>query len=402
MIYFGKWKLTIIALVCLFGVAFSAPNFVSRDTAEAIPSWLPNQQISLGLDLQGGSHLLLEVDIQAVVKERLESLVNAIRDELRKARILYTGLGTKGNTVSVTIKSLDRLDEARDALRSIEGGVTMESGENGRLTFAFTEAAMVDLRSSIVSQSLEIIRRRIDETGVREPTIQRQGENRILVQLPGIEDPERMKDLIGKTAKLSFHLVDDKVSTAEALAGRTPPGSMLVPSADEVDSQGRARMYLVEKRAMVTGEMLVNAQPTVDQRSNSPAVSFRFDAAGGKRFGDVTSKNVGRFFAIVLDNKVISAPVIREAILGGTGIISGKFHGAVGTGFGVTAARGRIAGGVDHPRGTDGRSGPGGRFHRRGARSPASSDWRRSSCSWSWPTACSAFSPTWPSSSTSC
>jgi preprotein translocase subunit SecD len=169
------------------------------------------------------------------------------------------------------------------------------------------------------------VRKRIDETGVREPTIQRQGDDRILVQLPGLDDPERVKQLLGKTAKMSFHLVDHRVSPSDALRGNVPPGTKILPSIDEIGSDGRPRVYAVRKRVMVSGDNLIDAQPTIDQRDNQPVVSFRFDASGGKRFGDVTQANVNRPFAIVLDGTVISAPVIREPILGGSGIISGNF-----------------------------------------------------------------------------
>ena len=175
-----------------------------------------------------------------------------------------------------------------------------------------------------VQQSIEIVRRRVDETGTREPTIQRQGDDRILVQLPGLDDPERIKRLLGKTAKMTFHLIDNRNSVEAAKAGRMPPGSRLL-SSDDVDSNGQSRMYLIRKRIMVSGDTLIDSQPSTDGRTNEPVVTFRFDTAGAKRFGLATSKNVGKLFAIVLDGKVISAPVIREPILGGSGQISGSF-----------------------------------------------------------------------------
>ena len=175
-------------------------------------------------------------------------------------------------------------------------------------------------KTAAVQQSIEIVRRRVDETGTREPTIQQQGDDRILVQLPGIDDPERIKRLLGKTAKMSFHLVDQRNSVESAMAGRIPPGSWLLPSEGE-----DRRMYLIRKRVMVSGDTLIDAQPSTDSRTNEPVVTFRFDTAGAKRFGSATSKNVGKLFAIVLDRKVISAPVIREPILGGSGQISGSF-----------------------------------------------------------------------------
>ena len=323
LVHFARWKTVLVLAVCAVGLALAAPNLLSAPDAESLPSWLPKKQINLGLDLQGGSHLLLEVETGAVIRERLESLVDSMRLELRREKIRYVGLGVTDDAAVVTIKDVDRADEARDLLRALDPDTVAELGDGGRLTLTLTERAIRERISAAVDQSIEIIRRRIDETGVREPTIQRQGADRVLVQLPGIDDPERVKRLIGKTAKMTFHLVDDNNSVSEAIAGRVPPGSRLLPSLDETDSQGRPLMYLVRKRVMVSGENLIDAQPTFQQ--GEPVVSFRFDTIGGKRFGNATSKNAGRLMAIVLDGKIISAPRIREPILGGSGVITGRF-----------------------------------------------------------------------------
>lgn len=325
MLKFETWKVTLILGLCLLGLAFAAPNLVDRQTAESLPDWLPNKQINLGLDLQGGSHLLLEVEVSVVIKERLEALVDSMRTELRKGKIRYTGLGQSGNGARVTVKDLTRAEEAYDAIRKLDTGFETNLSDSGLITMTMTEQALKERRIAAVEQSIEIVRRRIDETGVREPTIVRQGEDRILVQVPGLDDPERLKRLLGKTAKLTFHLLDDKGSMADALAGRVPPGSRLLPAQNEVDPMGQPRMYLVKKRVMVGGDTLIDARPSFDPNTSEPVVNFRFDAVGGKRFGDVTMKNVNKPFAIVLDNKVLSAPVIREPILGGSGQISGGF-----------------------------------------------------------------------------
>ena len=325
MLHFATWKVALIAVVCALGIAFGIPNFMSRQMAESLPTWLPHKQVSLGLDLQGGSHLLLEVQADVVIEERLDALVDTVRTELRRARIRYANLGATKISVGVSIPQEDKRAEAEGMLRALDTDFEVTIGEGGRITLTLTEVALRERRLAAVNQSIEIVRRRIDETGVREPTIQRQGEERILVQLPGIDDPERIKSLLGKTAKMNFHLVDNKSTVRQALGGRVPPGSILSPSADEVGPDGRPRMYLVEKRVRVSGESLVDAQPSFDQRTNEPIVSFRFDSAGGRRFGDITQQNVGRLLAIVLDGKVISAPVIREPILGGNGQISGSF-----------------------------------------------------------------------------
>jgi preprotein translocase subunit SecD len=325
MVHIAKWKVIVVVVVCAFGVLFSIPNFLSRETADALPGWLPHQQISLGLDLQGGSHLLLEVDVASVIRERQDTLVETLRTELRNARIRYTGLGVRGQSVAVTIPDTDRVQAAYDLVRNLESGIKATIEEGGRITLTVTEQAIAERTRSAVEQSIEIVRRRIDETGVREPIIIRQGEDRILVQLPGLDDPERIKQLLGKTAKMTFHLVDDQVPIAEAMAGRLPPGSMLMPSSHETVANGQPRMYVVSKRVMLSGDALASAQVGTDPRTSEPVVNFRFDAAGGKRFGKITTENVNRLLAIVLDGKVISAPNIREPILGGSGQISGSF-----------------------------------------------------------------------------
>ncbi|NQV84973.1 MAG: protein translocase subunit SecD [Rhodospirillales bacterium] len=321
MIYFAKWKIVMVLVVCLLGLAFAVPNFMGAKNADALPGWMPNKQVSLGLDLQGGSHLLLEVDSRAVVREYLDAMVDIMRSEMRKGRIRYSGLGVTADGAQVTIKDTAKLDEARKLLRGIDPNATV-SNDGDKIVLTLSDQALRERKASAVQQSIEIVRRRVDETGTREPTIQRQGEDRILVQLPGVEDPDRIKRLLGKTAKMSFHLVDQRNSVESAMAGRIPPGSWLLPS-DDASEQGR--MYLIRKRVMVSGDTLVDSQPSYDSRTNEPVVTFRFDSSGAKRFGAATSKNVGKLFAIVLDRKVISAPVIREPILGGSGQISGSF-----------------------------------------------------------------------------
>ncbi|MCK5445860.1 MAG: protein translocase subunit SecD [Rhodospirillaceae bacterium] len=326
MIRIAKWKIISVLGVCLLGLLFAMPNAMSSSSADSLPEWLPNDQISLGLDLQGGSHLLLEVKVEVVIAERLEALVDSMRGELRKARIRYSGLSARGHIASVTIKNADDMDTAYELLRPLDPGFQVVTDDSGLITLTMSEQALTERRKSAVEQSIEIVRRRIDETGVREPTIIRQGEDRILVQLPGVDDPERVKRLLGKTAKLTFHLVDSTSSLSDAMAGRVPPGSRLLPS---VDAQpGQPASYLIKKRVMVSGDTLIDATPGFDSRTTEPVVNFRFDSVGAKRFGDVTLKNVGKPFAIVLDGKVISAPVIREAILGGAGQISGNFSTA--------------------------------------------------------------------------
>jgi preprotein translocase subunit SecD len=326
MLRFSPWQTALLLALCVLGVVFAAPNLLSRFTAESLPSWVPSRQISLGLDLQGGSHLLFQVQTDSVIREHLDAFVDEARTKLREARIRYQGLGMDGPRVAVTVLDADRLEEARTLLRELDPTLQIAAEDGNRLVLAMTEMAVRQRQASAVDQSIEIIRRRIDETGVREPTIQRQGVDRVLVQLPGIDDPDRIKALIGKTAKMTFHLVDDEADPAAAVAGRVPPGSMLLPLVEDRGNRGDPRQLLVGKRIVVSGENLIDAQPTFQQ--GEAVVSFRFDAVGGKKFGDATSKNVGKLLAIVLDGRIISAPRIREPILGGSGVITGTFSAA--------------------------------------------------------------------------
>jgi preprotein translocase subunit SecD len=319
MNHFPMWKIALVAIVSLLGVVFAAPNLLSREQAERMPHWL--QPVSLGLDLQGGSYLLLEVDTNYVFREQLTSLVEGVRGTLRKEKIKYSDLGAKGDVVNVRIIEAEDRTKARELLRKVDASATLDARDDGAMVLKFSEQAIKERKMAAVEQSLEIVRRRIDELGTREPSIQRQGEDRIVVQLPGVKDPDRIKSLLGKTAKLTFHLLDDSTTAEEAGKGRVPPGSMLLPSAEK--ERGVPESFVVRKRVEVGGDMLVDSKATYSE--GRPVVSFRFNTAGGKKFGDATRENAGKFLAIVLDEKVISAPRINEPILGGSGIISGSF-----------------------------------------------------------------------------
>jgi len=337
MLQFEKWKVILILLVSGLGVLFALPNLFSDEELAHWPGFLPTSKINLGLDLQGGAHLLFEVDVNSVKKERLESLVDDIRLALNgnrgeKPRIGYTNLGLVGDVVKVKIINPDKVSEAMTRIKNLGvpvkntvfgtsvADIAVTKGKNQFIEVRVTPEALKAMGRSAVDQSIEIVRRRIDELGTREPTIQRQGADRIIVQVPGVGDPQRIIDLIGQTAKLTFHMVDTSIPVQEAMNGRVPPRSMLLPSENPNEP-----FVLVFRRAEIGGERLVNSQQGFDQRTGQPIVSFRFDSAGARRFADLSRENVGRRFAIVLDNKVISAPVIREPILGGSGQISGNF-----------------------------------------------------------------------------
>jgi preprotein translocase subunit SecD len=315
MVQFQRWKVLLVLAVIVAGIVAAIPNLFSAERLQSMPAWFPKSQVNLGLDLQGGSHLLLEVDLAALEQEHLEGLLDSVRASLRRAQIGYTNLASKGGVVSVEVRDPGQVEQARQLIAEADSRVEV-TADGPLISAKFTQAALQQLRSHAVDQSVEIVRRRIDEFGTKEPTIQRQGADRILVQVPGDRDPDRLKRALGTVAKLTFRFVEDDVSLADAQAGRLPPGTEMLPG------EG-GRQEIVQKRVMVSGENLVDAQATF--QNNQPVVSFRFESVGARRFGDATRDNVGRRFAIVLDNKVISAPVIREPILGGSGIISGSF-----------------------------------------------------------------------------
>jgi protein-export membrane protein SecD len=322
MLYFQTWKLILIIGACLLGVALALPNAFSPETVAKWPAFVPKKQISLGLDLRGGSHLLLEVDMSTVEKERLNALVDEVRTQMLAAKIGYSDLRADTSRVTFTVRDADRMKDVRDIIAKIDPDLDTQVATNGTVSLSPNQVALTKRRATAVEQSIEIVRRRIDETGTKEPTIQREGDDRILVQLPGVENPEHVKELLGQTAKMTFQLVDVNASVDDARNGNLPPGDVLLPGENKPGQQ--AQYYVVRRRVMVSGDTLTDAQPTF-QNSNEPVVSFKFDSTGARRFGDATKENVNKPFAIVLDNKVISAPVIREPILGGAGVISGSF-----------------------------------------------------------------------------
>ena len=322
MLQFSLAKKIAIWAICLLALLYALPTFVPSMQNEN-DSVLPHKAINLGLDLQGGSHLLLSVETDVVIAEQIESISGAIAYTLRQQRIRYTGLKTKGTTVSVMIQDPAKVADVVRRLRTENQDFTVRTGDNGLVTLALTEQGLRLRRQAAINQSIEIIRRRVDETGTKEPTIQQQGDSRILIQLPGVEDPERVKKLLGKTAKLTFHLVDMNANVAEARAGRIKPGTVLLPSVEQDLSGNPYEYFVVKKRVEVGGETLIDSQPSF--QDNAPVVTFRFNTEGGRKFGRATQRSVGNQLAIVLDGAVISAPRVNEPILGGSGIITGNF-----------------------------------------------------------------------------
>lgn len=324
MIYFSNSKKIFLLTICFIGFLLALPNFSSV----SIPL-IPKQKINLGLDLRGGSYLLLEVDTNSIKSDRSQSLLEDIRSTFRQNKIKYSGLKTNKNGAQVTIRDELKINEAKKLVQelNISSSNLFSNTDNEEFSINvnnnffllnLNENSLKEKYRSAVSQSIEIIRRRIDGLGVTEPSIQRQGNNRILLEVPGMDDPQRLKDLLGQTAKLNFRMVDASISVSEAKQTR-------IPSRSEIIKDTNGFEYLVMKKVLVSGERLVDAQASFDQATNAPIVNFRFDTLGGKYFAKATSENVGKPFAIILDNEVISAPVIRTPILGGSGQIEGGF-----------------------------------------------------------------------------
>ncbi len=325
MLDFPRWKILTILGICLFFFAVALPNFLPISMREKIPAWAPSKTISLGLDLQGGSHLLLQVDFNAYMKEHLAGTLDGLRAEMRKEKVGYQGLKMVNGKIQLGVLpsatgeqvNLDRI------ARQVDQGLGVNALSAGTYELSFSDAALREIKSQLLQQSIEIVERRVNETGTREPIIQRQGDDRILLQVPGLQDPEHLKKLLGKTAKMTFHLVNTEVSTDDLYRGMVPIGTQIVEDQDEKLQDGTPIKHAVFSRVMLSGDMLTAAAPTFDQ--GLPAVSFRFNSAGATRFAQITEENVGKPFAIVLDDKVITAPVIRTPILGGSGIITGNF-----------------------------------------------------------------------------
>ncbi len=345
MLSISRWRYWAVIIVTILGIIWALPNALPQSARDRLPAFMPKNGINLGLDLQGGSHLMFEVDKNAVFKQRLETVADDMTGALRgvqklgdtgpkKAPIGFSGKSVTpdGSAINLSITNPAEVQEAVKRINSLGQPVDGISGQvatsdlivsvNGaQINVILSEEAKISMTRHAVTQSIEVIRRRIDETGTKEPSITRQGVERIVVQAPGESDPEKLKKLIGQTAKLTFQMVDHSVTIEEAQSGRIPPGSVLL----EQPSQPSEPFVLVKRRAIVSGENLIDARPSFDSQRGIPVVSFRFDGAGSRLFGRASTDNVGKRFAIILDDKVISAPVIQEAILGGTGQISGNF-----------------------------------------------------------------------------
>jgi len=325
------WKIFIVFSLLFLGVIFAVPSILYK---EDTGNWYLDNRLNLGLDLQGGSYLLLEVQTDVLIKEEFENFSETIRIISRENRIKINNIELLDDELKIRFETSDKLDEIRSSFLQNYRSVKFNLNNN-IATITVDDLYKKNIQDSAIKQSLEIVRKRIDESGTKEPLIQRSGRQRILLQLPGVKDPERIKNLLGKTAKLNFHMVDDDDSKSLSL-NLAPFGKMII-----ADINNEEIKYLLEKKSKVGGENLIDAYASFDQ-TQGHAVSFRFDTTGAQKFGKATSENVGKRFAVVLDGVVITAPVINSAITGGSGIITGNFSSQEATDLAVLLRAGAL------------------------------------------------------------
>ena len=345
MLEFPRWKVWIVTLVVALGVFLSLPSLIAgTNWADRWPSWLPHSKINLGLDLAGGSHLLLEADSRDALKQRLQAKEDEVATELRRdPRIEVGDISTAGGRLSFLVRDPTKVDAAVERLRRLSQPVKLTGSrdwdvqvvDSTRIVLIPTANGTAQALKDAMGVARDVVRRRIDPGGTKEITVVTEGGNRILVEVPGVENPDQLKKLIGQTARLEFKLVDLDANPADVQQGRAPPGSQVLPM---VDGTG---LIAVKRRVMVSGDQLTDANQSFDQ-DGRPDIVIKFNTAGARRFGRTTQENVGKPFAIILDDKVLSAPNINEPILGGTAQITGNFTVQSANDLAVSLASGKL------------------------------------------------------------
>jgi preprotein translocase subunit SecD len=329
MLDFPRWKVWAVIVTIVVCVALSIPSFIPQSIRSTWPSWVPQPTVSLGLDLAGGSYLQLEADTKDVAASRLDAMRESVRSVMRRdPRIDIGDISVQGGQLSFMVRDPSKVDAARERLLEITGSGAGLTGQRvwdisvvdtSRFVLKPTQAGLEEAIETAMNDAREVVSRRINEFGTREPNVVRQGKNRIVVEVPGLKDPQALKKLLGTTAKLEFKLVDTSVTPQQIQAGNIPPGSQVLPY------QEGGGQIAVFRSAMITGDMLVDARQDYDQQDGTPGVAIQLDGVGSRRFAKVTQENSGKPFAIIVDNTVISAPNINEPILGGAARISGGF-----------------------------------------------------------------------------
>ena len=345
MLEFPKWKVWLVSLVVAIGVVLSIPSLIAGTTlANRWPSWLPQYRISLGLDLAGGSHLLLEADAADAQKQRLQGMEDSVQTELRRDPAIDVGdISTQGGRLSFLVRDPTKIDAAVERMRDLTKPVALTGNrdwdvqvvDSTRVVLTPTPSGTVKAMKDAMSVARDVVRRRIDPGGTKEITVVTEGSNRVLVEVPGVENPDALKKLIGQTARLEFKLVDQSANLQDAQQGRAPAGSQVLPMADGTG------VIVVKRRVMVSGDQLVDAKQSFDQ-DGRPDIDITFNTAGARRFGRVTQENVNKPFAIILDDKVLSAPNINEPILGGRAQIMGNFTTQSAHDLAVSLASGKL------------------------------------------------------------
>jgi preprotein translocase subunit SecD len=345
MLEFPRWKIWLVGFVVALGVLFSIPSIISgTQAAQYWPNWLPHYRISLGLDLAGGSHLLLEADMQDALKQRLQAKEDEVASELRRDPHIDIGdFSTSGGRLSFMVRNPTQVDAAVERLRQLTKPLQLTGArdwdvqvvDSTRIVMTPTATGTAQALKDAMGVARDVVRRRIDPGGTKEITVVTEGGNRILVQVPGVEDPEALKKLIGQTARLEFKLVDLTANPEDVQQGRAPPGSQVLPMADGTG------FMAVKRRVMVSGDQLTDARQSFDQ-DGRPDINIKFNTTGARRFGRVTQENVGKPFAIILDDKILSAPNINEPILGGQAQISGNFTVKSANDLAVSLASGKL------------------------------------------------------------
>ena len=339
MLNLPRWQTWTIVGFTLLCVLLALPNLLPAPVLRILPDWYASNLINLGLDLRGGAHLLFDVDVRSVVRQRLTDLSDNIRVELRKQQLQPREIASDGATLTITLREGTDAARTAEAIRSLDpAALAITTVSPTTLRVAFTQQDLTLRKQQVLDQSIEVVRKRVDETGTKEPTIQRQGDERILVQVPGVENPDDLIKLISTTAKMEFRLVGvgqtilrptregwDQVWPELARSERWQKETNKALIADEICRRQEAACQPVSRRVVVSGEELTDAQATFDQQTSAPIVSFRFTTSGGRAFCRATTENVKGYLAIVLDERVISAPQIQTPICGGSGIITGSF-----------------------------------------------------------------------------
>ena len=351
MLNLHRWQTIFVIGFTALAVLFALPNLLPASVLDHLPNWYQQSRINLGLDLRGGAHFLLEADLRSVLNERLTNLSDSVRGELRKNQVAFKEINIQGGTsVIVVLRDEAQRPKALEAIRAVDNSLVV-SGNGDTIQLAYAPQDLYRKKKEVIDQSIEILRRRVDETGTIEPTIVRQGDDRILLQVPGIKDTTDLKRKINQTAKLTFHLVNEDVSLAGGMPATLPPTTTLIPTREgmqalrasnpktydeimnanprltpeQVCRRYQPQCLPVLKRIVVGGEDLDDAKATFEQQNNRPIISFTFNSAGGRAFCAATRQNIGKRLAIQLDNEIISAPVVQSAICGGSGIITGQF-----------------------------------------------------------------------------